>query len=330
MAASWPKSLDTLYGSAAAMCQRVGQLTDNRFQIQLFAAGEIVPALQVFDATANKTVECCHTLSSYFIGKNAAYVFDAGLPFGINTRQHQSWMAAGGGLELTRELFRKAGLINVPVGNVGVQMGGWFRNEVNTVEDLKGLRFRIGGFGGQVMTRLGAVPQQIAAAEIYTALERGTIDAAEWIGPADDEKLGFAKVAKFYYTPGWWEGSAQITSLVNAQAWDALPPAFRAAFEAAANEQVMLMMASYDAKNPDAMKRILAQGAQLRAFSPAILEACYKASVETLDDHASKNEDFKKLYEGWKVYANNSNSWFRVCEALLDTARLTAPVWPTK
>ena len=227
MVTSWPKSLDALYGSAAAMCDRIAQITDNRFQVAPFAGGEIVPPLQVFDAAANNTAECCHTLTSYFIGKNTAYAFDAGLPFGLNTRQQAAWLYDGGGLELLRDLFGKANLVPFPVGNVGVQMGGWFRKEITSVEDLKGLKFRIGGLGGTVFAKLGVVPQQIGAADIYPALERGTIDAAEWIGPYDDEKLGFHKVAKFYYTPGWWEGSAQITSLVNKDAWQGLPQQFK-------------------------------------------------------------------------------------------------------
>ena len=175
MATSWPKSLDTLYGSAAAMCERISQITDGKFQIQVFAGGEIVPPLQVFDAAANNTVECSHTLTSYFIGKNTAYAFDGGLPFGLNARQQASWLYYGGGMELLRTLFGKAGLVQVPVGNVGVQMGGWFRKEINSVEDLKGLKFRIGGLGGTVFSKLGVIPQQIAAADIYSSLERAPL-----------------------------------------------------------------------------------------------------------------------------------------------------------
>jgi TRAP-type mannitol/chloroaromatic compound transport system substrate-binding protein len=323
MAASWPKSLDALYGSAAVLCERVGQLTDGKFQIQLFAGGEIVPPLQVFDATANNTVECCHTLSSYYFGKNSAYAFDGGLPFGLNTRQQAAWMYYGGGLELLREVFGKAGLVNVPVGNVGVQMGGWFRKEITNLDDLKGLKFRVGGLGGAVFAKLGVVPQQIPASEIYTALERGTIDAAEWIGPYDDEKLGLYKVAKFYYTPGWWEGSAQITSLVNKGAWEGLPASYRLAFDTAAREQMTMMVANYDAKNPEAMKRLIAAGTVLKSFPRAVMEATYKASLQTFDELSAKNPDFKKIYEPWKKFNDDSNAWFRVAEYALDTARFT-------
>jgi TRAP-type mannitol/chloroaromatic compound transport system substrate-binding protein len=323
MATSWPKSLDALYGSAVALCDRISQITDGKFKIQVFAGGEIVPPLQVFDAAASSSVECCHTLTSYFIGKNSAYAFDGGLPFGLNTRQQAAWLYSGG-LEQLRELFGKAGLVPVPVGNVGVQMGGWFRKEINTLDDLKGLKFRIGGLGGTVFSKLGVVPQQIGAGDIYAALERGTIDAAEWIGPHDDEKLGFHKVAKFYYTPGWWEGSAQITSLVNKGAWDGLPAEFKAAFEVAANEQMTLMVARYDAKNPEAMKRLLSQGVQLKAFPRPIMEACHKASLETFDELSGKNPDFKALYESWSKFAADSNAWFRVAEYTLDSARFAA------
>ena len=209
MASSWPKSLDTIYGSVEDLCKRVSQLTEGKFEIQPFAGGEIVPALQVLDATQAGTVECSHTLSSFNIGKNPAFAFDAGLAFGLNTRQQNAWMYYGGGLELLRELFKKYNIVQIPCGNVGVQMGGFYRKEINSVEDLQGPQVphrrnrRHSSF-----TKLGVVPQQIPTADIYPALERGTIDAAEWIGPYDDEKLGLHKVAKFYYYPGWWEGSA--------------------------------------------------------------------------------------------------------------------------
>jgi TRAP-type mannitol/chloroaromatic compound transport system substrate-binding protein len=206
-----------------------------------------------------------------------------------------------------------------------VQMGGWFRKEINSVEDLKGLKFRIGGLGGTVFSKLGVIPQQIAAADIYSALERGTIDAAEWIGPHDDEKFGFFKVAKYYYTPGWWEGSAQITSLVNKGAWEGLPKEFRIAFETAANEQMTMMLANYDAKNPAALRRLIASGTEIRAFPRDVMEAAYKASLETFDDLANKNPDFKTIYEPWTKFVNDSNAWFRLAEYRLDSARFAAP-----
>lgn len=327
MTTSWPKSLDTIYGSAELMCQRIGQLTEGKFQVDVFASGEIVPGSQVFDAVAKNAVECGHTLTAFYVGKNPVYAFDSGVAFGANSRQQAAWLYYGGGLELLREIFRKESMINFPCGNTGVQMGGWFRKEIKTVDDLKGLRMRIGGLGGNVLSRLGAVPTQIPASDIYPSLERGTIDAAEWIGPYDDEKLGFAKVAKYYYTPGWWEGSAMITAFANATAWDALPPLFKIAFETAANEQNLLMQAKYDARNPEALRRLVAGGTELRAFPQPVLEACHKASLETFDDIASKNADFKMVYEHWKAFMNQSNSWFRVAEYRLDAFRYSASGW---
>ncbi|MCZ8321073.1 TRAP transporter substrate-binding protein [Phreatobacter oligotrophus] len=327
MATSWPKSLDTIYGSAAALGERVSQITEGRFQIQVFAGGEIVPPLAVFDAVSNGTVEMGHTLSSYFFGKNSAYAFDGGLPFGLNTRQQQAWMVDGGGAAMMRELFGKSNIVPFPVGNVGVQMGGWYRKEINTVEDLQGLKIRIGGLGGSIFRRLGAVPQQIPAGDIYPSLERGTIDAAEWIGPYDDEKLGFGRVARFYYTPGWFDGAAQITSYVNAAKWAELPKPFQAAFEAAANEQVMQMMATYDRRNPDALKRLVASGVQLRAFPRPVLEACYRATVAQCDELATQNPDFARIYTAWKTFHDDQNLWFRVAENTLDQFRYSTQGW---
>ncbi len=266
-------------------------------------------------------------MSSYYFGKNPAYAFDGGLPFGLNARQQQAWMTTGGGKELMRELFGRANIVPFPVGNVGVQMGGWYRKEINTVEDLKGLKIRIGGLGGAILNRLGSVPQQIAAGDIYTSLERGTIDAAEWIGPHDDEKLGFVKVAKYYYTPGWFDGAAQITAYVNSAKWAELPKTYQAAFEVASNEQVSLMMAAYDVRNPAALKRLAANGAQLRAFSKPVLDACYKASVEHFNSIAASNADFAKIYAAWKIFADEQNMWFRVAENTLDQYRYNAESW---
>ncbi len=325
MATMWPKSLDTLHGSAEALGKRVTALSGGNFDMRVFAAGEVVPAPQVFDAVSSGSVECGHVLSSFFTGKNPAFAFDAGLAFGLNMRQQNAWMYYGGGLELVREVFKPYGIVPIPCGNVGVQMGGWFRNEINSVADLKGLRFRIGGLGGTILSKLGVVPQQIPGGEIFTALERGTIDGTEWIGPYDDEKFGFQKVAKYYYTPGWWEGSAQITLLVNLKAWEALGKTQQELLDAACAEQMTLMIAKYDAKNPEAMKRLLAGGAQLRSFPRAVMDACHKASEETLAELADKNADFKKLLDAWHKFRDDQNAWIKVAEATLDNYRYNVP-----
>ncbi len=321
MATQWPKALDAMFGSADAFAKRVGEITEGRFVITAAAGGEIVPPLQVFDAVQNGTIECGHVLSTFFFGKNPAFGFDAGMPFGLNARQQFAWMYSGGGIEAMREVFKPFNIVQMPVGNVGVQMGGWYRKEIKTVEDLKGLKFRIGGIGGAILTKLGALPQQIPPAEVYTSLEKGLIDGAEWIGPYDDERLGLHKVAKYYYTPGWWEGSAQVTLLINQKAWDSLSKVQKDVLECAATEQCVLMIAKYDAKNPEALKRLVASGVQLRQFPKQVLDACHKATERTLNEFAAKSDEFKKIYDGWKKFRDDQNLWFRVAEHTLDSYR---------
>jgi len=318
LASSFPKSLDTLFGAAEHFTRRVAALTANRFQIRAFAAGEVVPALGVLDAVQAGTIECGQTAAYYYVGKNPAFAFDTTLPFGLNTRQQNAWMYGGGGLELLRELFREYGTVNFPAGNTGAQMGGWFRKEIKTVQDLKGLKFRIPGLQGQMLAKLGVVPQQIAGGEIYTALERGTIDAAEWVGPVDDEKLGFGKVAKFYYYPGFWEGTAQLSIVVNQKSWDALPAEFKAAIESASAETNVHMTAQYDTKNPQALRRLVSQGTQLRAFPRPVMEAAYKAAFELYDELAEKSPQFKKIYGAWRKFREDEYLWFRVAESTFD------------
>jgi len=324
LASSFPKSLDTIYGAADTIAARVAAATDGKFTIRPFAAGEIVPGLQVLDAVQNGTVECGHTASYYYVGKDPTFTFDATVPFGLNARQQNAWIYNGGGMALLREFFDGYGVMNFPAGNTGVQMGGWFRKEIKTVEDLKGLKFRIGGFAGQVLAKLGTVPQQIAGGDIYPSLEKGTIDAAEWIGPYDDEKLGFNKVAKYYYYPGWWEGGLNVSLLVNKQQWEQLPKHYKAVLEAACFEANLTMNAKYDAENPAALRRLVAGGAQLRPFPREVMEACYKAATELYDETAKTNPKFAKIYEPWKKFRDDEYLWFRVAENSFDNFAFTA------
>ncbi len=324
MAASWPKSLDTLYGGADLIGKRVAAATGGKFNIKVFAAGEIVGGLQVLDAVQNGTVECGHTATYYYFGKDPTFAFSCAIPFGMNARQQNAWMYHGGGLELMREFFKEYNIIQFPAGNTGCQMGGWFRKPINKVADLKGLKMRIGGTGGLPLTKLGVVPQQIAGGDIYPALEKGTVDAAEWVGPYDDEKLGFAKVAKFYYYPGWWEGGPELDLLVNIKAWESLPAEYKAILESACAEANVWMVSKYDALNPDALKRLLASGVKLQPFSNEIMAACYKASAEVYDEFAVKNPKFKKVYDSWKKFRNEQNQWFAVAESRFDNFMIAA------
>jgi TRAP-type mannitol/chloroaromatic compound transport system substrate-binding protein len=267
LTSSFPKSLDTLWGAAETISKYVSEATDNKFQIQPFAAGEIVPALQAADAVTAGTVECCHTAAYYWYGKDPTWALFCAVPFGLNARQQNAWFYDGDGMKLMNEFTRKANIISFPAGNTGAQMGGWFRKEIKEVSDLNGLKFRIGGFGGRVLQKLGCVPQQIAGGEIYPALEKGTIDAAEWVGPYDDEKLGFYKVAKFYYYPGWWEGGTAQHLMVNTATWEKLPKNYQAIVQAAAGYANVEEQGRYDARNPGAIKRLIAAGTQLRPFT---------------------------------------------------------------
>jgi TRAP-type mannitol/chloroaromatic compound transport system substrate-binding protein len=313
-ASSFPKSLDTIYGGGEVIAKRVAAITGGKFQIRLFAAGEIVPAFSVSEAVQNGTVECGHTASYYFVGRNRAFAFDTTLPFGMNQRQQNAWIYFGGGQQLVREFFRDFNIISFPAGNTGVQMGGWFRKEVRTVDDLKGLKIRIAGLGGEVMARLGAVPQQIAGGDIFPALEKGTIDAAEWVGPYDDEKLGFYKVAPNYYYPGWWESNSMYSLYVNTRQWDGLPKEYQAAIEAACYEANIDMMAEYDFKNPPALRRLVVNNVKLLAYSADMMRAAQNAAYELYAEESAKNPAFRKIYEPWRKFKDEVFLWHRVAE----------------
>jgi TRAP-type mannitol/chloroaromatic compound transport system substrate-binding protein len=323
LASSFPKSLDTLYGGGEYLAKRVAEATDNKFQIRVFAAGEIVPAFQVLDAVQNNTVEMGHTGSYYFVGKDPTFAFDCTIPFGMNARQMNAWMTHGGGMDLLRTFFKDYSIYNIPCGNTGAQMGGWYRKEIKTVADLNGLKFRIGGLGGAVLSKLGVVAQQIPGGDIYPALEKGTIDAAEWVGPYDDEKLGFYKVAKYYYYPGWWEGQTQASAYINLGRWNELPKTYQAILTAACAEAYAWMLGKYDTDNVAALRRLVANGTQLRPFSKEILDASYKAAYEFYDETAAKNPKWKAIYEPWKKFLDDEHQWFRVNEQQFDNYMLS-------
>jgi TRAP-type mannitol/chloroaromatic compound transport system substrate-binding protein len=318
LAASWPKSLDTLFGGAELIAKRVAEITDGKFQIRTFAAGEIVPALQVLDAVQAGTVEMGHTSTYYYFGKDPAFALGTSVGFGPNSRQSNAWWYFGGGAEAMAPLFKEYGCIGIPAGNTGCQMGGWFRKEINSVEDFKGLKFRIGGMAGLILAKLGAVPQMIGGPDIYPALEKGTIDGAEWVGPYDDEKLGFNKVAKYYYYPGWWEGGPILMALVNEKKWNELPKSYQAALTAACAEANVWMPAKYDAQNPAALRRLVASGTKLRPFPKSVMEASERAAYELYDELKGKSAHWKRIYPGWKKFRDEQFLWFRVAESTYD------------
>jgi TRAP-type mannitol/chloroaromatic compound transport system substrate-binding protein len=317
-ASSFPRSLDTIFGAGDHVGKRVAALTGGKFQIHVFPAGELVPGLEVANAVQGGTVESAHTASYYFVGKDPTFAFDATMPFGMNTRQINAWLYAGGGREALREFFEGYNIVSIPCGSTGAQMGGWFRKEIKTVQDLQGLKMRIAGIAGNVMQKLGVVPQQIAGGDIYPALEKGTIDAAEWIGPYDDEKLGFNRVAPFYYYPGWWEGGLNLSFYINKAKWDELPQPYKDALESACRDATIETMAKYDVQNPLALRRLVGAGSQLRPFPREVMAACYQAAFELYDEIAAKNAAFKKVYEPWKAFRDTQYQWFRVAENTYD------------
>lgn len=318
LTSSFPKSLDTIYGAAEVFTKAVAEATDNKFQIQSFAAGEIVPGLQAADAVTNGTVEMCHTASYYYFGKEPTFAFGTAVPFGLNSRQQNAWQFHHGGMELMNEFYKKFNIHAIPAGNTGCQMGGWYRKEIKKLADLKGLKMRISNLAGAVASRLGVVPQSLPGGEVYQALEKGAIDAVEWVGPYDDEKLGFQKVAKYYYYPGWWEGGPQLSLYVNNKAWEGLSAENKAIVEAAASHAHVTMQAAYDAKNPDALKRLVAGGAQLRPFSREILQAAYNAAMGLYEELSAKNPNWKKVYSDYAKFRDDQHSWFRFTEANFD------------
>jgi len=324
LTSSFPKSLDTLWGAAETFAKYVAEATDNKFQVQNFAAGEIVPGLQAADAVSAGTVELCHTATYYYIGKDPTWALFCAVPFGLNTRQQNAWFYDGDGMKLMNEFTKKFNIYALVGGNTGCQMGGWFRKEIKEPADLNGLKFRIGGFAGTVLAKLGVVAQQIAGGDIYPALEKGTIDAAEWVGPYDDEKLGFYKVAQYYYYPGWWEGATANHFLINLAKWNELPKNYQAVVAAAAAYANVEETGKYDARNPAALKRLVANGTQLRPFTQPVMEACLKAANEVYAETTAKNADFKKVYESMIAFRNDEYLWWQVAEYTYDTFMIRA------
>ncbi|MCS3628601.1 TRAP-type mannitol/chloroaromatic compound transport system substrate-binding protein [Salinibacter ruber] len=273
-----------------------------------------MPPLEVLGSVQNRTVEMGHSASYYFIGKNPALAFDCTVPFGLTARQYNAWVYSGGGMDLLRDLFADFNILNLPGGNTGTQMGGWFNVEVNALDDMNGLKMRIPGMGGSVMSEMGVNAQVLPSGEIYPSLERGAIDAAEWVGPYDDEKLGFHEVAQYYYYPGWWEPGPALTFYVNRDAYDSLPTQYQEALKTAAAEANVRMMAEYDHRNPAALDRLLDEGTTLRRFPDGVMERAQTVTTQLLEDNAAGNPQYRKIYEAYKDAREDAYRWFGTAE----------------
>jgi TRAP-type mannitol/chloroaromatic compound transport system substrate-binding protein len=321
---SYPRSLDTLHGACEYLSRAVAEASDNKFQIRVFTAGEIVPPLQIVDGVQTGTVEMGYTGSYFYIGKDPAFAFGTGIPFGLNSRQANAWFYQGGGLELLNDFFASYKLFSMPGGNTGTQMGGWFRKEIKSSKDLDGVKMRIGGMAGNILQTMGLVPQQLAAGDTYAALERGVLDAVEWVGPYDDEKLGFVKIAPYYYYPSFWEGNSALTFFINLDKWRELPPYYQSLLKNCAMAAATDMQAKYDVQNPPALRRLIGAGAQLRVFPQDVLQDAYRASVKFYKDVAEKNPQFKKIFDHQMAFRDQSYQWWQVADYSFDALMIQA------
>ena len=318
LASSFPKALDTIYGAADVFSKQVAAMTGGKFQISVHAGGELMPPFGVVDGVQNGTVEMAHTAPYYFFGKDETFALGCAIPFGLNSRQMTAWYYEGNGEKLMREFYAKYNIVNFPGGNTGAQMGGWYRKPIASMADMKGLKMRIGGFAGKVLERLGGVPQNIPGGEIYQALEKGTIDAAEWVGPYDDQKLGFNKVAPHYAYPGWWEGGPQLDFFINQKAYDGLSAEYKAIVTAAAAYAHTDMQAKYDGRNPAALRSLVSGGTKLFRFPKDVMESAFKESMAVYSEISAKNPNWKKVYDDYSKFRAEQNLWFRFAEAGFD------------
>ncbi len=315
MPTSWPVSLETIYGGAAVFAERVGAMTQGRFQINARAAGEVAGGTEVLNVVEQGAFPCGHTASYYYIGRSPVMGFGTALPFGMTARQQNSWLFEGGGLETLQEFYAdRFNMIFFPAGNTGVQMGGWFNREINSLADMEGLNMRIPGLGGQVMDRLGVTVTLIAGGEIFQALQTGAIDAAEFVGPYDDEKLGFQRAADFYYYPGWWEPGPSLEVQFNLDDWNGLPEVYQEIVKTAAHEANTIMLARYDALNPVALQKLLDEGVTLLPFPDDVMAASKEAAFGLYDEFSSSDSDFSSIFEEWNAFRQQVQQWHSLAE----------------
>lgn len=321
LASSFPGGLDIIFGSAQRFARYVSEATDGRFTIEPHPAGAIVPAFGALDAVADGRVECAQTPTYFYADRDPTLAFGTGIPFGLNARHQHAWWQAGGG-EIVNEVLHRFGVHAIVMGNSGTQMGGWFRKEIGSVDDLRGLKFRIGGMGGQILARLGVEPQQMPPNEVLAALERGALDAAEFVGPYDDEKLGFHRVAKHYYCPGWWEGGAMLHLLVNHEKWQELPNGYKSILQQAGEATTNWMLARYDVENPAALRRLESAGVTVKAFPTPVIEACWRAAKQHYAELSANNASFRKALESHDTFQADALSYWRIAEHPYDSMML--------
>ena len=316
LASSFPKSLNSFWERVEGFSSNVNLLSDEELTIKAYQPGELIPALEVFDAVSQGSIEMGITAGAYYMGKDNSLILESGIPFGLNARQRNAWLYEYGGIKLLQELYKKYNIMYFPIGNTGTQMGGWFTEEVNSLEDLKGLRIRAAGMAGKVYSNLGANIQMVSGGEIYSSLEQGAIDGAEFIGPYDDEQFGFQEVAKYYYAPGWGEPGTSIALYINIDKWNSLSDKAKKIIEIASKESNLMMLSKYDKENAEAMVRLIDKGVQFKRFSNDILIEAKKESDKILIEYA-KNKEFNKIYKSIQEFKGKSTSWFNTNEFYL-------------
>lgn len=322
MSSSFSKSQETLFGAGQQLCRFVAQATDDKFQIQANAAGELATRRQALDVVRSGAVECAHTPLSFHAARDMTLGLGTGLPFGLNARQQLSWWLLGGGADIVNTALRPLGAYGIPAGIIGAQMGGWFKKQINALEDLKGLRFRISGLGAPIFGRIGAVPVDMPHADVRAALESNGLDGAEFLCPHDDERLGLVRAASYNYGPCWWDSAGMVHLVVNLEKWDALPPAYRAVLARACDAVSMHMLAKHDWINPPALRRLVSAGAVIRQFPQSVLEACHRASDEHFGKIAAKDPQFKRGLESTTAFLKEHLQWLQVSGQAFDAFQI--------
>ncbi|MEM9003600.1 MAG: TRAP transporter substrate-binding protein DctP [Cyanobacteria bacterium P01_F01_bin.86] len=315
MATSWLETLEIRFAAIQQICNRVSELTRGNFTIIAFPAGGIAPPQEILETVQSGSVECGHTSAHYSVSQNRAFTFASGLPFGLNPQQHLAWLYAGGGLELLRSLYADYNIINFPAGTTGSQMGGWFRRKINSLDEMKGVKMRMPGIAAEILQRVGVQTEKLPPGEILLALERDIIDAAEWVGPYEDEILGLNQYAPYYYYPGWQDFGSTQELIVNQEAYMELPEDYRKALELAAFESRASMLAQYDAANGAALQRLVSSGTELVPFSEEILQELQNIANDLYNEYASQDATFQRIYDNWNTFRQNIYRWSNLSES---------------
>ena len=320
MVTTWPKNFPGLGTAANYLAELIGEMSGGRLTVKVYGATELVPAFEVFDAVSQGTAELGHGASYYWKGKTEAAQFFAAVPFGLTADEINGWLYYGGGMELWREIYAPFGLIPAAAGNTGVQMGGCFRKEINSVEDLQGLKMRIPGLGGEVLRRAGGTPVYLPGGEIFTSLQSGAVDAAEWVGPYNDLAFGLYKAAKYYYYPGWQEPGSNLECLINQKAFEGLPRDLQTIVLTACRAANLDMLAEYTARNNAALHTLVSEHhVELRRFPDAVLEKLRVLSAEVVAEIAGKDAATRKVYDAFEAFRKQVVPWTDISErAYLD------------